>query len=368
MSILSDITDLSSLAQHLFPNGKLVRGGTELRAGDVNGSPGSSLSIKLESGIWIDHNGGEGGDLVDVLCHRFHLDYRGAAEWLRVNGWLNRPSRQYAPAPVPRPTPAEPEPLPCAPSGQPLPYKLAERFARSQRWQLLDDGLHLHPYAWPDGQIPVVVARYQLAQGGKQVRRLGWGGKSKQWRVGGTAGLHPLPPYNILRLNQHPEAFVLLVEGERAADAVERLFSNYVGVTVLGGSNPAAGTDWTLLHGRVVHVLPDADPAGGQWCVRVTAELRAVGIEPRLLVPQEVYAYLGGRGKCPRGWDIADPLPPRPTPVDPAPESAAVPQEPATPPPDIHTPLPEGAIPLGATDHMSADQVDELLQYLTGAG
>jgi len=177
VSILSDITDLSSLAQHLFPNGKLVRGGTELRAGDVNGSPGSSLSIKLESGIWIDHNGGEGGDLVDVLCHRFHLDYRGAAEWLRVNGWLNRPSRQYAPAPVPRPTPAEPEPLPCAPSGQPLPYKLAERFARSQRWQLLDDGLHLHPYAWPDGQIPVVVARYQLAQGGKQVRRLGWGAR-----------------------------------------------------------------------------------------------------------------------------------------------------------------------------------------------
>jgi len=70
----------------------------------------------------------------------------------------------------------------------------------------------------------------------------------------------------------------------------------------------------------------------------------------------------------PRDWDIADPLPPSPTPVDPAPESAAVPQEPATPPPDIHTPLPEGAIPLGATDHMSADQVDELLQYLTGAG
>ena len=51
----------------------------------------------------------------------------------------------------------------------------------------------------------------------------------------------------------------VLVEGEKAADAAQRLFPDYVAMSWMGGSNADADADLSPLVSRDVILWPDAD-------------------------------------------------------------------------------------------------------------
>ena len=97
------------------------------------------------------------------------------------------------------------------------------------------------------------------------------------------------------------EAPVLLVEGEKTADAAQELFADLVVVTSPGGSNAAGKADWSALKGRAVTIWPDADGAGAKYALQVATLLQDAGAAMVKIV--ELPTAL------PQGWDLADEVP-----------------------------------------------------------
>ena len=82
----------------------------------------------------------------------------------------------------------------------------------------------------------------------------------------------PRPIYGLDRLAARPDAPVIVTEGEKAADAAQRIFPDHVAVTSSGGARSAATGDWTPLAGRNVWVWPDRDSDGWGYA-RAVAKL-----------------------------------------------------------------------------------------------
>jgi len=114
-------------------------------------------------------------------------------------------------------------------------------------------------------------------------------------------GPKPMPLYGLDRLAADDAAHVLLVEGEKTADAAQGLFPDLVVMTSQGGSKSASRNDWVPLTGRVVTIWPDADDAGRSWADAAIACLREVGADIIRLVNLPV--------GLPKGWDLADEVP-----------------------------------------------------------
>jgi hypothetical protein len=61
------------------------------------------------------------------------------------------------------------------------------------------------------------------------------------------------------------DATVLVVEGEKAVDAAQQRFPEFVVTTSMGGANAASKTDWAALKGHEVIIFPDADAPGVRY-------------------------------------------------------------------------------------------------------
>lgn len=105
-------------------------------------------------------------------------------------------------------------------------------------------------------------------------------------------------------LYRRPEAPVLIVEGEKAADAAQELFKGYVVISWLGGTYSASKADWKHLTGKQVVVWPDNDSAGFKASEEVCKELRGVGVKSLKVVDREIL-----QRSLPKKWDLADELP-----------------------------------------------------------
>jgi putative DNA primase/helicase len=118
----------------------------------------------------------------------------------------------------------------------------------------------------------------------------------------------PLPLYCLERLAARPAATVVLVEGEKTAEAAQRLLPSMVATTWPGGSNAYRHVDFSPLGGRTVICIPDADRPGreafrgrwGQYGRRVPGILEmlpSLGAIPRLIQLDPDLS---------EGWDLAD--------------------------------------------------------------
>jgi hypothetical protein len=76
-----------------------------------------------------------------------------------------------------------------------------------------------------------------------------------QWK----AFKRPSVLYNCHLLNQHPDWDVVVVEGEKTADAITENMKNVVAVTWVGGSNALSTVDFSVLYGRNLILWPDND-------------------------------------------------------------------------------------------------------------
>jgi putative DNA primase/helicase len=94
---------------------------------------------------------------------------------------------------------------------------------------------------------------------------------------------------------------VLIVEGEKAADAAQKLFPDCVAITSPGGSGAAGKTDWRPLKDRRVAIWPDHDKPGARYAKDVTRLAVEVGAAQ--------VAVVDVLGAFPDGWDLADEAP-----------------------------------------------------------
>lgn len=120
-------------------------------------------------------------------------------------------------------------------------------------------------------------------------------GKAPAWRWQAFPEPRPLNGLDLLGDATH----VLIVEGEKAADAARRLLGGRLPVvTWPGGSNAVAKADWRPLSGISVAIWPDADLPGIKAAVAVAEELEKVGAASvKIVEPPE---------GAPEGWDLAD--------------------------------------------------------------
>jgi archaellum biogenesis ATPase FlaH len=121
-------------------------------------------------------------------------------------------------------------------------------------------------------------------------------GTDHEWRWQSLPA--PRPLYRLDRLGPAPS--VLVVEGEKAADAAGRLLGDRLPVvTWPGGCNAVALADWSPLAGMAVVIWRDADEPGKKAALAVADTLGKIDCTVSVVEPPADVA---------EGWDLADAL------------------------------------------------------------
>ena len=152
-------------------------------------------------------------------------------------------------------------------------------------------------YRMADGAAFGAVARWNPPGARKEIRPIVWDGK--KFITSGFGKGRPL--YNGDLLAASPTCPVLIVEGEKAADAAAQYVpEGWVITTWQGGAKAVDQTDWSLLAGHSCVVWPDNDTPG----IEAALEIQKILGEQRVPVSIVTLSVV-----FPDGWDLADALP-----------------------------------------------------------
>ncbi len=121
----------------------------------------------------------------------------------------------------------------------------------------------------------------------------------REWRCKGFP--EPRPLYGLDRLAARPDAPVLVVEGEKTADAAAKRLEDHVVITSSGGAEAARKSDWGPVARRRIVIWPDADDPGMRYADDITDMTRRAGASSVHVVKLPT--------DLPEGWDLADNLP-----------------------------------------------------------
>lgn len=234
----------------------------------VNGGPGDSWCVNLNTGAWLHGAGGEaGGDLISLYAALNATDQVKALQAVAELVGSNPPARvekkttekasEYPPSPIPPDAP----PVPGNPAAV---YRYGTAF---------------------------VVARYETSDG-KDFRPYTW--RNGRWHA--KAYPAPRPIYNAALIGAEPDAPVLIVEGEKCADAAAGVLRGHIVVTWAGGAQAVDKSDWRPLAGRNVTIWPDADAPGKKAAINLA----------EILVPLKASVRIMDIGDQSEGWDVAD--------------------------------------------------------------
>lgn len=128
---------------------------------------------------------------------------------------------------------------------------------------------------------------------GKKIRPLWWSGSRWEWKA-------PPAPRPLLNLDQLRvrTGTILIVEGEKTADAAAKLYPKAIVTTWPSGCKAIDKADWSPLKGRRVILWPDADQPGQLAMERLAQLLLSLVVERVQIVTPPTDA--------PEGWDLAD--------------------------------------------------------------
>jgi hypothetical protein len=183
-----------------------------------------------------------------------------------------------------------------------------KRAGTSWEWTRWHPSL-IHPYRSAEGALLGYVLRVDKAKGGKFTPALTFcesAAGERRWCVISLPA--PRPLYRLLELHARPTSPVLVVEGEKTADAAQRLLPSMVATTWAGGSKAYHLTSFAPLRGREVICIPDADAEGraafdgwrsarGKDIPGIAEMLTNIGAAVRKVEPP---------ADLPAGWDLAD--------------------------------------------------------------
>lgn len=139
----------------------------------------------------------------------------------------------------------------------------------------------VYTYTSADGEVLLRVHRKDMANGEKAFVQQTPDGKGG-WRWKGIKGKTPL--YRLPALAAAPTVPVVICEGEKAAEAAQRLLgAEYVCTTWPGGAAAVDRADFSPLQGRDVIVWPDADAAGKNAAAALLARLAGIAGRIRIV-------------------------------------------------------------------------------------
>jgi DNA primase/RecA-family ATPase len=258
---------LPDALRYLFPQGKVEK--NTFVIGDVQGTKGNSLNVELtglKAGLWHDFATGEGGDIIDLWGAANGLDSKDKNDFRKVmesiEEWIGDKANRL------------------------LKNSPTDKVAKFQSSPL---GIATATYYYRDlnDNIIATISRYDT-EDGKEFRP--WDAKMRVYRMP-----NPRPLYNQGGIFKAHE--IVLVEGEKCADALNRL--GICVTTSMGGANaPIEKTDWEPLKNKRVILWPDNDEPGRQYADKVSLKLKDIGV-------REI-AMLNVPSHKPKGWDAAD--------------------------------------------------------------
>lgn len=217
-----------------------------------------SFSINLVSGVWSDFaTGDSGADLISLYAYIHCLSQldaaKAVAEQVGIDLESSVPAKEEKSLDKPArkrslwvPIVPVPEDAPPAPVAHPV------RGRSVKHWDYFDQ----------EGRVLGAVHRFQTSDGGKEILPCVFAqhelSDKREWRW--MAFPEPRPLYGLRQLELHPERPVLLVEGEKCADAGRvALEDEFVSVSWSGGSKAVDKSDWQPLAGKVIYAFPDCD-------------------------------------------------------------------------------------------------------------
>lgn len=260
------LAQAETLVPQWLPAGK--KQGNEWVVGDLAGAAGESCKINLNTGKFADFASDvKGGDLIALYAAIHGLGMGEAA-------------RQLSPEPVAIKTNGALMPaLTDDPRGT---FRHSKHGQPSAWWTYTDES----------GAITGYICRYDPADGRKQI--VPWRYIDGHWHAKGWPKPRPLYRLHTLAEAKH----ILIVEGEKAAEAARQLLTQYIVTTWQGGAGAVAHVDWSPLKGKPVLLWPDADLEGVKAMQTVARTLHDLGCSVRLLRPEDAEP----------GWDLADAL------------------------------------------------------------
>lgn len=259
---------------------------TNPRRADKN--PGS-FSINLNTGAWGDFaTDDKGGDLISLYAYLQGMeqyeaaldvaDQLGFALPANVEKWRAQQDTAPRKAPVVDPTtvkgkkPRAPSPwIPVQPVPENAPpphvaHKFRGKPVATWCYRNADNQVLGYIYRFTTSAGRKLIIPHTLCRH-KQTGELGW-----QW----VSFPKPRPLYGLDRLASKPDAWVLLVEGEKSADAPVALLEKAVVVGWPGGSKAVGEVDWSPLAGKNIYAWADCDAKR----VKLTRAEKDAGVDP----------------------------------------------------------------------------------------
>ncbi len=280
---------LAEAVPSLLPGGRIR--GREYVCGSIAGGPGESCRTNLDTGVGSDFATGDTWpDIIGLAAKVWDVRPREAAE--RLAGRYGIVSGRH-PAQSSRNTQQKHKgtgtliPIPAnAPELPKAHYRLGIPAAR---WLYTDAA----------GKILFYVFRFETRDRGKVILPLclcSFPDGTLEWQW--SAWPAPRPLYTLHNLvSAEKNVPVLLVEGEKTADAAQLLFPDYMCTTWSGGCQAVHKTDFSPLRGRDVVIWPDNDKAGWGAAKKLVNIVSSVGAVVRVVsLPPAL----------PPKWDLAD--------------------------------------------------------------
>lgn len=277
----------------------------------VDHKPGS-FAINRNSGAWMDGaTGDKGGDLVALAAWVWGMKQGEAAAQLGSNLGLPAHDKHRTGAPMnavhvkvstaPQKTHSAPPDklglqcvMPVPGDALPAPKAHARHGKPSGMWA----------YRAPDGAVMFYHCRFDPRDEGERKQfspltlwRNASGKLSWEWK----APPEPRPVFGLYELLARSMDTVCIVEGEKSADAAEKLLPGCVVMTWQGGAQAVEKSDWRPLAGRVVWLWPDADEPGRKAMEKLAALLHDVGVHSVRMVNLSML-------ECMPGSDASTPL------------------------------------------------------------
>jgi putative DNA primase/helicase len=263
-----------------LPGGKFQ--GHEYVTGDLKGGPGDSLKVNMNTGKWADFADSDtsGGDLISLYAAIENIKNGEAAKRL-----AEQVGYRLKDEPIQRIKEAEHK-IGRPPAVAP-PSMIHPKFGKpSGRWTYSDkDGPLFH------------VARYETPEG-KQFCPWSWSTTASRWVAKGWPP--PRPLYGLDLLQARPKSPVMVVEGERCAEAARKIVGDvYVVVSWANGSKAVEKADWSpLFERKTILIWPDNDDPGKEAARKLGEILYQKCGDVKIINPDD---------RPPR-WDSADAL------------------------------------------------------------
>jgi uncharacterized protein (DUF927 family) len=290
---------MDAVLGHYLPDGK--REGAEWVALNPTRSDQrtGSFSVNLRTGAWSDFaTGDKGGDLVALVAYLNGIAQADAcrtlAEFLRIDPTRGNQTSASPQTRGPRAVTADFVPVLPVPDKAlaQMPTAHPKHGAPSQAWDYRDQ----------NGGLLFRVCRFDGVGGrGKLYAPLSFGEHKGRTQWHWKAVPAPRPLYGLDKLSARPDARVILVEGEKAADAAALLFPDAVAATWPGGAQAIGEADFSPLRGRDVIYWPDNDKPGRDSVPKLRTVLATKSVASFAVINLEAL-----KNNTPRGETLAN--------------------------------------------------------------